>query len=89
MLQPPQIFTVRGFEALFPHSGTLSYSVCLTPQLFLLVYPYANLGLPGPPAATSPSPPVTALPTYGPLATDLPQVLSALAAGLRPSYQSR
>ena len=50
--EPPQVFSVRGFEALFPCTGTLSCSVCLTPQLFLLVYPYPNVGLPGPPVAT-------------------------------------
>ena len=37
--QPPQIFSVRGFEALFPHAGALGCTVCLTPQLFLPVYP--------------------------------------------------
>ena len=35
----------RGFEALFPHTGTLACVVCLTPQLFLPVYPHANVGL--------------------------------------------
>ena len=34
--QLPQDFTIRGFEALFPHAGTLGWAVCLTPQLFLL-----------------------------------------------------
>ena len=43
--QPPQIFSVRGFEALFPHAGALGCTVCLTPQLFLPVYP-------GPPATS-------------------------------------
>ena len=50
--QPPQVFTTRGFEALFPHIGILGCTVCLTPWLFLLVYLHANVGLPGPPAAT-------------------------------------
>ena len=45
-LKPPQVFTTRGFEALFPCAGTLGWVVCLTPQLFLLVYPYVNVGLP-------------------------------------------
>ena len=53
--QSLQIFSVRGFEALFPHAGTLGCTVCLAPQLFLPVYPHANVG--------PPSPPTTALPT--------------------------
>ena len=53
--QPPQIFSVRGFEALFPHAGTLGYVVCLTPQLFLPVYPHTNTGLPGLQAAVLPA----------------------------------
>ena len=50
--QPPQNFSVRGFEALFPCTGTLGSIVCLAPQLFLPVYPHTNVGLPCPPAAT-------------------------------------
>ena len=50
--QPPQIFLVRGFEALFPDVGTLGCVVYLLPQLFLLVYPHANVGLPDPSATT-------------------------------------
>ena len=50
-VSPPQVFSVRGFEALFPRTGTLDCVVCLTPQLFLPVYPHANMGLPSPPAA--------------------------------------
>ena len=57
--QPPHVFTVRGFEALFPHAGILDCVVCLAPQLFLPVYPHANMGLPGPSAAASPGLPVT------------------------------
>ena len=53
-LQPLQIFRVRGFESLFPHAETLGCSVCLTPQLFRLVYLHANVGPSGPPAATLP-----------------------------------
>ena len=52
--QPPQVFSVRGFEALSPCSGTLGCMACLTPQLFLLVYPHANVGLPALPATTLP-----------------------------------
>ena len=33
--QHPQVFSVIGFEALFPHAGTLGCVVCLVPQLFL------------------------------------------------------
>ena len=40
-LQPPQIFLVRGYEVLFPCTGTLGFPVCLAPQLFLLVYLHA------------------------------------------------
>ena len=54
--QPPQVFSVRGFEALFPHTGALGCAICLAPQLFLLVYPQANVGPPSPPAAASPAP---------------------------------
>ena len=43
-LQPPQVFIVRGFEALFPHTGTLGFAVCLAPQVSLLVYLHANVG---------------------------------------------
>ena len=38
--QPPQVFTARCFEALFPYTGILGCMVCLTPQLFLPVYPH-------------------------------------------------
>ena len=41
--QPPQIFSVRGFEALFPCAGTLGCKVCLAPQLFLPVYLHSAL----------------------------------------------
>ena len=50
--QPPQLLSVRGFEALFPRAGTLGCAVCLSSQLFLLVYLHTNVG---PPAATSPA----------------------------------
>ena len=53
--QAPQVFSVRGFEALFPHAGTLGCVVCLASQLILPVYLHANVGLPVPPAATSPT----------------------------------
>ena len=78
----PTDFTGRGFEALFPHTGTLGCTVCLTPQLFLLVYLHANVGLPrlpaaaslSPPAATLSVPPATASPPWPPV--------SALPIGL-------
>ena len=57
----PQVFSVRGFEALFPHTGTLGCMVCLTPQLFLPVYLHANVGPPSPQSAASLGPPATAL----------------------------
>ena len=52
--RPPQVFSVRDFEALFPSAGTLGCMVCLAPQLFLLVYPHANVGLPSLPATALP-----------------------------------
>ena len=36
-LNPHRFFSVRGFEALFPCTGTLNFMICLTPQLFLPV----------------------------------------------------
>ena len=53
--QPPQVFSFRGFEALFPCSGTLGYAVCLAPQLFHLVYLHANVGPSTPPSAALPT----------------------------------
>ena len=50
---PPQVFSVRGFEALFPYAGTLGCVVCLAPQLFLLVFLHANVGPPTPPVTAS------------------------------------
>ena len=60
-LNPHRFFSVRGFEALFPCTGTLNFMICLTPQLFLPVYLHANVGLPSPPAAASPGPSAAAL----------------------------
>ena len=51
----PTVFSVRGFEALFPCAGALCCGVCLALQLFLPVYPHLNVGLSRPPAATSPT----------------------------------
>ena len=50
--QPPQVFSVRGFEALFSRTGTLGCEVCLVLQLFFLVYPHTDVGPPAPPAAS-------------------------------------
>ena len=55
-LQLPQVFTVRGFEALFPHAGMLGCSVYLAPHLFLLVYLHTNVEPPGPLHPSCPSP---------------------------------
>ena len=52
--QPPQVFSVRGFEALFPRAGTLGCTVCLAPRLFLPVYLHTNVGLPALSATTLP-----------------------------------
>ena len=46
MPQPPLVYSVRGFEALFPYTGTLGFTVCLSHPLFLLLDPYPNVGLP-------------------------------------------
>ena len=40
--QPLQVFSIRGFEALLPCSGTLR---CVVPQLFLPVDLCLNVGL--------------------------------------------
>ena len=77
LLQFSQVFTTRGSESLFPCTGTLGCVVCLTPQLFLRVYLYANGGPLSLPGATLPT-----------LSVALPRILSTPAAGLRPSYQS-
>ena len=61
---PTGVFSqrLRGFEALFPHAGTLGCVVCLPPQLFLPVYLHVNVGLPSLSATilAHPSPPATA-----------------------------
>ena len=50
-LQPQQVFSVRGLEAVFPCARTLGCMVCLAPQLFLPVCLHANVGPPTLPAA--------------------------------------
>ena len=47
----PTGFIARGLEAFSSCAGILGFVVCLAPQLFLLVYPHANVG---PPAAALP-----------------------------------
>ena len=59
--RPPQIFITRGFKALVSPAGNLGYTVCLTPQLFLPVYPHTNVGQLALPATTSPGPPAASL----------------------------
>ena len=56
--QSPQVFTVKGFEILFPCTGNLGCVVCLPPQLFLPVYLHKNMGLPALSAFTLWSSPV-------------------------------
>ena len=64
---------VKGFEAFFPHNGTLGSGVHLAPQLFLLAYLHANVGSPTPPAVALTGPPATVLlessPTQVPVST--------------------
>ena len=74
----PTGISVRGFEALFPHAGTLHCIVCLAPQLFLSVYLHTNVGPPSLQATTSPSPSAAALPEV--LSARLP--ISAPPTGL-------
>ena len=50
---PTSVFN-QWFEVLFPRAGALGCASCLTPQVFLLVYPQVNVGPPAPPAATLP-----------------------------------
>ena len=49
--QPPRVFSVRGFEALFPCTGTLGCVVYLAPQFILPIYPHVKVGPLGPLAA--------------------------------------
>ena len=74
--QSPRFF--RGFEALFPSTGTLGCSVCLAPQLFFPVYLHSNVRLPSLQATALPCPPAAALPPV--LSTPLP--ISAPSTGL-------
>ena len=68
LLQTPQVFIARSIEALFPCTGTLGCAVFLTPHLFLLVYPHANVGPPSQPVTPSQSflsaPATSLLPSY-------------------------
>ena len=54
--QHPQVFSVRGFEVLFPSTRTLGCAVCLIPLLFLLVYLHTKVGPPTLPVTMSPAP---------------------------------
>ena len=63
--QPPQDFSVRGFEAVFPHTGILGCVVCLPPHP--VVHPVLFTHKCGTACSTScrlahPGPPATALP---------------------------
>ena len=52
--QPPQVFSIRGLRLYFPALKLWVARVCLAPQLFLLVYPHTNVGLPSLQSAASP-----------------------------------
>ena len=60
-LNRQRFFSVRGFEGLFPCTGTLGWAVSFAPQLFLLVYQLANVGQPALPDTASPNPSGTIL----------------------------
>ena len=75
LLQPPQVFIARGFEAFFSYAGNLGCTVCLAPQLFLPIYPHRNVELPA-----------TALPAWS---SSHHLASLALAASLHPSYQPK
>ena len=60
--QPPQVFTARNCEALFPWPGTLGCVVLLTPLLFPLVCLHTNVELPIPPACCTTCPILQPLP---------------------------
>ena len=50
----PTSVSNQSFEALFPHTKTLGFVVCLAPQLFLPVYLHMNVEPPSLQDATSP-----------------------------------
>ena len=83
---PRGVFTQR-FETLFPPAGALGCEVCFAPQLSLLVYLCANVGLQGLLAVTLPAPFIPQSATSLDPAM-LPLVPLAPAARLRPSYRS-
>ena len=60
----PHVFSVRGFEDLFPRTGTLGCMVYLAPQLLLLAYLHSNVGPPSPQAITLPAPVLQPLPYH-------------------------
>ena len=70
--QPPQVFSVRGFETLFSHTGALGCTVCLDSQLFLPVYLHAKMRLPGLPAIALPALVLQLLPWWVPSPPWLP-----------------
>ena len=71
--QTSQVFSVRGFQALFSHAGTLGCEVCLH-QCSASWLSAHKCGTAQPPAASSPGPPAAAL----------PPVLSALLPSSAP-----
>ena len=56
---PHRFLQPEDLRCLFPHTGALGCTVCLAPQLFLLVYVHMNVGPPAPPAAASPTQPAS------------------------------
>ena len=68
-LQPHRCLWSNVLGLYFP---TLGCMVCLAPQLFLPVYPHANMGLPGPPGLPGPLPCYASSPSHVPVSAALP-----------------
>ena len=76
---PHRCFPSEALRLYLP-ARMLGCTICLAPQLFLLVYRHKNVGPPGPPAATSPALVLWPLPCCESSALRLP--ISAPPTGL-------